>query len=276
MSEVAVVGGRRRGGAAGRGDAGARGADRRAAGPPAGARGPVAARWRAPVPAGHVHPGVQPDARGERRGQPAGDRRADHSGTPPWSGSTSCCLTPIFAAIQLLLGLGIAFRPTVRLATRPPRSPGRVAVWWFGEGLGGVLNGGAGPLGGGAGSRSLARGAARRRVARRPAWTGHIGRARRGPCARGRGRLPACATRATLLLAVVLAAVIWVFVQALGGILASGATDPNSGPLLALLALAYWPAKLTARRPGTGHACRRCRAPRRCRSPADLCPPLSG
>jgi hypothetical protein len=26
-------------------------------------------------------------------------------------------------------------------------------------------------------------------------------------------------------------------------ILAGGATDPNSGPLLALLALAYWPAK---------------------------------
>jgi hypothetical protein len=29
----------------------------------------------------------------------------------------------------------------------------------------------------------------------------------------------------------------------LGGILASGATDPNSGPLLALLALTYWPAR---------------------------------
>jgi len=36
---------------------------------------------------------------------------------------------------------------------------------------------------------------------------------------------------------------IWVFVQAFGGILASGATDPNSGPLLALLALAYWPTR---------------------------------
>ena len=37
------------------------------------------------------------------------------------------------------------------------------------------------------------------------------------------------------------AAFIWVFAQALGGILAGGATDVNSGPLLALLALAYWP-----------------------------------
>ena len=49
--------------------------------------------------------------------------------------------------------------------------------------------------------------------------------------------------KAALLLAIVLAAVIWVAAQALGGILASGATDPNSGPLLVLLALVYWPAR---------------------------------
>jgi hypothetical protein len=54
--------------------------------------------------------------------------------------------------------------------------------------------------------------------------------------------LPVHAARAALLLAIVLATVLWVFVQALGGILATGATDPESGPLLALLALAYWPA----------------------------------
>ena len=42
--------------------------------------------------------------------------------------------------------------------------------------------------------------------------------------------LPAAAARATLVLAIVVAAVIWVFVQAFGGILASGATDPESGP----------------------------------------------
>jgi len=28
-----------------------------------------------------------------------------------------------------------------------------------------------------------------------------------------------------------------------GGILAGGMTDPNSGPLLVLIAAAYWPAK---------------------------------
>jgi hypothetical protein len=41
----------------------------------------------------------------------------------------------------------------------------------------------------------------------------------------------------------VVAAVIWVFGEAFGAILAGGATDPNSGPLLALLALTYWPAR---------------------------------
>ena len=60
------------------------------------------------------------------------------------------------------------------------------------------------------------------------------------------------AARATLVLAIVLAVVVWVFAQAFGGILASGATDPNSGQLLVLLALAYWPARSAL--PGTGAA----------------------
>ena len=55
--------------------------------------------------------------------------------------------------------------------------------------------------------------------------------------------LPRPAARATVLLALVVAAVIWVVGEAFGMILAGGATDPNSGLLLALLALAYWPAK---------------------------------
>jgi hypothetical protein len=53
--------------------------------------------------------------------------------------------------------------------------------------------------------------------------------------------LPAPAARATLILAIVLAAVIWVVGEAFGTILTGGGTDPNSGPLLALLALTYWP-----------------------------------
>jgi hypothetical protein len=42
-----------------------------------------------------------------------------------------------------------------------------------------------------------------------------------------------------------------VFAQALGGILAGGATDVNSGPLLALLALAYWPLRTVPATPAT-------------------------
>jgi hypothetical protein len=41
--------------------------------------------------------------------------------------------------------------------------------------------------------------------------------------------------------AVVVGLVIWIPGQAFGGILAGGMTDPNSGPLLVLIALAYWP-----------------------------------
>jgi hypothetical protein len=55
--------------------------------------------------------------------------------------------------------------------------------------------------------------------------------------------LPGPAAKATLVLAIVVALVIWVFGEAFGMILAGGATDPNSGPLLALLALGYWPLK---------------------------------
>jgi len=38
-------------------------------------------------------------------------------------------------------------------------------------------------------------------------------------------------------------AAIWIAVENLGGILAGGATDPNSGPLVLLLALLYWPSR---------------------------------
>jgi hypothetical protein len=62
--------------------------------------------------------------------------------------------------------------------------------------------------------------------------------------------LPPPVMRATLVLAVVVAAVIWVFGEAFGEIMAGGATDVNSGPLLALLALSYWPSRAA----GTGPA----------------------
>jgi len=58
--------------------------------------------------------------------------------------------------------------------------------------------------------------------------------------------LPAPAAKAALLLAIVVSAAIWVFAQAFGAIMAGGATDPNSGPLLILLTLAYWPLRGSA------------------------------
>ena len=55
--------------------------------------------------------------------------------------------------------------------------------------------------------------------------------------------LPPPAARAALVLVLVVAAVIWVFGEGFGVIMTGGGTDPNSGPLLALLALTYWPAR---------------------------------
>ena len=224
-------------------------------------------------------------------------------------------INTIFATVQLLLGLGIAFRPTVRVALAASIA-WSVGVWWFGEGLGGVLSGSADPLNGAPGAAIIYAliavllwpadrpGAPAPFVAARAVGV-HVAKAlwivfwlsqayfvltpdNRAPQAangmiatmnsgepgwlaalmRGAASLvanqglatsiafavafvliavgvylPAAAAKATLVLAIVVAAVIWVFVEAFGGILASGATDPNSGPLLALLALAYWPTR---------------------------------
>ena len=57
----------------------------------------------------------------------------------------------VFATVQLLLGLGIAFRPTVRVALAASIA-WALGVWWFGEGLGGVLSGAASPLNGAPGA----------------------------------------------------------------------------------------------------------------------------
>ncbi len=219
----------------------------------------------------------------------------------------------LFATIQLLLGLGIAFRPTLRPALAASIA-WSLGVWWFGEGLGGVLSGAASPLNGAPGAVIIyallavllwpaGRGMPAPFTAAR-AVGGHVARAlwlvlwlslayfaltpaNRAPqglngmisgmesgqpgwlaaidkgaasLVAGQGLaasvvlavalaviaagvyLPPAAARAALMLAVVVAVVIWVVGEALGGILAGGGTDPNSGPLLVLLALAYWPA----------------------------------
>jgi hypothetical protein len=226
-------------------------------------------------------------------------------------------LNTIFATIQLLLGLGIAFRPTVRLALAAS-IPWSLAVWWFGEGLGGVLNGTADPVTGapggvilyallavllwpadrpGAPAPFVAARAAGAQPARAlwavlwlslasfallpanrapqalngmiagmetgaPGWLDSIERGAASLVAhQGLAAsvvlavalvlialgvyLPRRAAAAALVLAIVVSLVIWVVGEALGMILASGATDPNTGPLLVLLALAYWPARTT-------------------------------
>jgi hypothetical protein len=233
-------------------------------------------------------------------------------------------LNTVFATIQLLLGLGIAYRPTVRVALAASIA-WSLGVWWFGEGLGGVLSGGASPVSGGPGAVILyallavllwpadrpgmtvpfvASRAVGAPVARllwlvlwgslayfaltpanrapqalhdiiagmtggEPGWVGGLEKHAAAVLAH-QGLtasivlavvlivisvgvfLPAPLARSALILALVVAAFIWVFGEAFGQILAGGATDPNSAPLLALLALAYWPlatAGSRARRP---------------------------
>jgi len=53
--------------------------------------------------------------------------------------------------------------------------------------------------------------------------------------------LPTRMARAAVVLAIVLAVLIWL-AEGMGGLFTGGGTDPNSGPLLALLAVAFWPA----------------------------------
>jgi hypothetical protein len=229
----------------------------------------------------------------------------------------------IFATIQLLLGLGIAFRPTVRWALAASIA-WAIGVWWFGEGLGGILTGAASPLNGAPGAviiyaliavlvwpadrdmsapcvaaRSVGAHVARalwlvlwlslayfaltpaNRAAQalngmiagmesgQPGWLSAIDRGAASLVA-GQGLaasialgvalvviavgvyLPNPAAKAALLLAIVVSLVIWVVGEGFGMILAGGATDPNSGPLLVLLALAYWP--FTAAAAGTAAA----------------------
>jgi len=227
-------------------------------------------------------------------------------------------LNTIFATIQVLLGLGIAFRPTVRVALAASIA-WALGVWWFGEGLGGVLNGGASPLNGapgaviiyallavllwpadrpGASAPFTAARAVGAHVARalwlvlwlslayfaltpanrapqavngmiagmesgQPGWLAGILRGAASLVAH-QGLavsialavafvvialgvyLPRSTARVILVLAIVVSLVIWVVGEAFGMILAGGATDPNSGPLLVLLALAYWPVKASA------------------------------
>lgn len=221
----------------------------------------------------------------------------------------------IFAALQVALGLGIAWPPTVRVALASSVA-WSMGVWWLGEGLGGVLTGTASPLDGAPGAvilyallavllwpatrdraapfpapftaaGAVGKGAARLLwsvlwsslaffallpasrapgaasgtfsaiAAAQPGWLSGADHSIAGVLA-GQGLLtsvllaaalaavavstflPVRAARAGVVLAIAVAVFIWL-AQGLGGIFTGSGTDPNSGPLLALLAIAFWP-----------------------------------
>ncbi len=227
-------------------------------------------------------------------------------------------LNAIFATIQLLLGLGIAWRPTVKIALGAS-VVWALAVWWLGEGLGLVLTGAASPVNGAPGAvilyallavllwparqdrpspfvagRAVGAPAARllwlvlwaslaylalQPSARapqglsstisgmadgEPPWLASMD-SYLGGLLNHRGLaasavlaallmviavgvyLPPRVARATVVLAVVVAAALWV-AEALGEMFTGTGTDPNTGPLLVLLAVAYWPARAAAAR----------------------------
>ena len=230
----------------------------------------------------------------------------------------------IFAFIQLAIGLGIAWRPTLKLALGASIM-WALGVWWFGEGLGGVLSGAGGPAYGAPGAviiyallavllwpgrrdraapfiagrftgPNVARalwlvlwgslaymtllpatrapkalgGMVSAMASGQPGWLSsvdnHLGTflTRHGPAVAVvlavalalvamSVYLPRPAARVGVVLAIVVAAFIWVC-EGLGGILTGGGTDPNSGLLLALFAVAFWPlaSALSALGPATG------------------------
>lgn len=222
----------------------------------------------------------------------------------------------IFATLQLMLAVGLLWRPAVRLALAGT-VVWAVLVWWLGEGLGGLLTGTASPLTGAPGAAILyafaallAWPAASRRdepesvatagllgpVASRALWAvlwGGLAYTALQPASRaagwsavltdmkdgepgwlramddalahalaerglqasillavlcivagagvGLGRLARVdLTRIGVAVAVITGVLLWV-VQDFGEIFTGQGTDPNTGPLLILLAVAFWP-----------------------------------
>jgi hypothetical protein len=88
----------------------------------------------------------------------------------------------VFALIQLAIGAGLLWRPTVRAALAASAAWG-LSVWWLGEGLGGVLTGSASPVTGAPGAAVLYA------LAAAAAWPPRTGRgsspAGRGTAGRG-------------------------------------------------------------------------------------------
>jgi hypothetical protein len=216
----------------------------------------------------------------------------------------------VFALVQFFIGFGIVWRRSLKPAL-VLSIVWSLGVWWFGEGLGNILLGGATPFGGGPGAvlfyallavmlwptdgsdrpfvaaRSVGVTAAKAIWAvvwgllallaivgsgrspqalhdlvaaytGQPGWLAHIDRTTASMFLHDGTTaaillavvcavvavgvyLPPQFTKVTLVLAIVTFVFIWVATENFGGILAGGATDPNSGPLVIILALIYWP-----------------------------------
>jgi len=233
-----------------------------------------------------------------------------------WSGTSighhAVLTDSFFALVQIAIALAIAWRPTVKVGLGASIA-WSVAVWWVGEGLGGVLNGAANPVDGAPGAviiyallavllwpsdrparkapfiaaravgEPVAKGlwlvlwgslsyfallganrSAQRlhdlingEAAGEPRWVAWIDRHSAG-LVDHRGLtamvvtaillavvaigvyLPPSFSNATVVVAIVLGGAFWVVGENFGALFTNGATDVNSGPLLMLLAAAYW------------------------------------
>jgi hypothetical protein len=104
---------------------------------------------------------IQPIMFARGPGGLSGMLRAAAAGNPGWIAHTitwnasivdhhRVLTNSLFASVQFLLGFGIAWRRTTKGALVLSIA-WSVAVWWFGEGLGGIFHGGATSLGGGPG-----------------------------------------------------------------------------------------------------------------------------
>lgn len=218
----------------------------------------------------------------------------------------------MFALIQIGIGLGIAWRPTRKLALGASIA-WACGVWWIGEGLGGVLNGTADPANGAPGAvviyallavllwpredthidrsfpAAMGLGAAWARAlwlvlwgslayfavagsnsssqglhnifasmsSGEPRWASWLDRDAANLVAHSglalsivlAGLLAAVALgvylprrfgNATIVLAIVLALGFWVVGENFGSLFTGSGTDVNSGPLLILIAVAFW------------------------------------
>jgi hypothetical protein len=217
-----------------------------------------------------------------------------------------------FAGIQVLLGLGLLWRRSVRAALIASIC-WAVVVWWVGEGMGMIFAGQASALTGAPGAALLyialavlawpsrpagrgeslasagllrgrgarlmwlalwsslgyftlaaglaARGAVRASLAGQaagePAWIASMDRSaadavgRNGPAVAlilaglfgliATGMLASAAAKPVAVLALVTATALWVIGENFGGVLTGTGTDPSTGPLLALIAAAFWP-----------------------------------